>query len=167
WKMYSKRLSGPAVEEPLLPAAQLDYPRDISHDGRFVLFDRGDLSSGSDIWVLPLSGERKAQPLLHSAAIEVDGRLSPDGRGIAYVSDEHGTADVLVQPMPPTGSKWQISRGGGGEPAWRADGNELFYVGADNTIMAAPVRREPSFQPGPPVPLFGLGRAAQRPARAD
>jgi hypothetical protein len=73
---------------------------------------------------------------------------------MAYTSNESGTWEVYVQPFPSTGAKWQISPKGGGDPQWRGDSKELFYLGPDLTLMAVPVRTEPAFEPVAPQPLF-------------
>jgi Tol biopolymer transport system component len=80
--------------------------------------------------------------------------LSPDGRWLAYVSNESGLNDVYVQPFPLSGAKWQISRDGGSEPRWRHDGNELYYLAADRAVTAVEVKRAATFEAGPPAVLF-------------
>ena len=101
-----------------------------------------------------MDGERKSSPLLNSRAIEIEGTFSPDGKWIAYTSDESGRFEVYVQPFPLTGAKWQISRDGGWKPRWRRDGREIFWVEEDGTLMAAPVAPGPTIRPGAPVALF-------------
>lgn len=70
---------------------------------------------------------------------ETQGQFSPDGKWVAYTSDESGTEQVYVQPFPASGSKWQISNSGGWQPRWRGDGKELFYVAPDGKLMAAAI----------------------------
>ncbi|HJQ35569.1 MAG TPA: hypothetical protein VKB93_00375, partial [Thermoanaerobaculia bacterium] len=78
----------------------------------------------------------------------------PDGRLIAYTSDETGQSEVFVQPFPPTGAKWQVSAAGGDQAQWRGDGGEIFYLGPDGRINAVAVKRDPEFASGDPQPLF-------------
>ncbi|HKO54958.1 MAG TPA: hypothetical protein VJ276_03710, partial [Thermoanaerobaculia bacterium] len=86
---------------------------------------------------------------------EAQGQFSPDGRFIAYASDESGRPEVYVQPFPPTGAKWQVSGSGGEQPRWRRDGKELFFVAPDKKLMAAAVTLgSGAFDASPPKPLF-------------
>ena len=80
--------------------------------------------------------------------------LSPDGRWLAYTSDESGTLDVYVRPFPGGAEKWAVSTRGGSEPQWRGDGKELFYLGADRTLMSVPIAAGASFEAGVPKALF-------------
>jgi len=100
-----------------------------------------------------VKGDRKPYPYLQTAADEYSGQFSPDGRWMAYVSDESGRPEVWVQSIPPSGAKWQISTLGGNQPRWRRDGRELFYVSADQRLMAVPVRIGFSFEAGAPQAL--------------
>ena len=86
--------------------------------------------------------------------------FSPDGRWIAYTSNEGGQPNVYVQPFPGGGGKYQVSRDGGSHPVWRADGKELFYLGADGTMMAVPIDATGQFDAGVPQALFPTGARA-------
>jgi serine/threonine protein kinase/Tol biopolymer transport system component len=128
-------------------------PSDWSADGRFIAY--APRSAGqSDIWVLPLFGDRKPFPLTQTAFKETTPAFSPDGRWIAYTSNEDGRDNIYVQPFPGPGAKYPVSRDGGGQPRWRADGKELFYVGADVAMMAVPIETAGQFQAGVPQRLF-------------
>jgi len=107
-----------------------------------------------DIWVLPADGRQTPRPFLQSPFDEYWGRISPDGRWLAYVSNESGHNEVYVVPYSGPGGKWQISTAGGSFPQWRADGKELFFWGADQSIMAVDVRSGTTFEVGVPKPLF-------------
>jgi Tol biopolymer transport system component len=114
-----------------------------------------------DIWTLPLSGDRKPTPFLQTKFSEGQGRLSPDSRWLAYVSNETGRNEVYVQPFPPAGGKWQISTGGGIQPQWRKDGKELYYLSlADQgliSITAVDVRSTAAtFDVSVPKSLFAI-----------
>jgi dipeptidyl aminopeptidase/acylaminoacyl peptidase len=132
----------------------LPSPNSWTDDGQFISLRHDGLTTQADIWVLPLAGDRQAISFLHTEFVEWQAQLSPDGRWMAYTSNESGTWEVYVQPFPSTGAKWQISPKGGGDPQWRGDGKELFYLGPDLTLMAVPVRTEPAFKPAAPQPLF-------------
>ena len=93
-----------------------------------------------------MTGERKPFPVLQTRFDEIQGEFSPDGRWLAYASNESGRYEIYVQTFPVTGGKWQISVAGGLQPRWRRDGQELFYVAPDNRLMAAPIRVAPGTQ---------------------
>ncbi len=92
-----------------------------------------------DLWVLPLSGDQKPFPFLQTEFIENNGQFSPDGRWIAYESDESRRREIYVAPFPGPGGKRQISTAGGSYPRWRGDGKEIFYLAPYNKLMAAEV----------------------------
>ena len=81
-------------------------------------------------------------------------QFSPDGKFVAYASDETGNSEIFVSPFPAFDSKWQVSRGGGEEPRWRGDGKELFYLAPDRKLIAVDIKTSPNFEVGSPVPLF-------------
>jgi hypothetical protein len=131
-------------------------PLDWSSDGRYLLYRGGPLP-GFDLWVLPMNGDGKPFPVVETAFDERDGQFSPDGRWIAYESNESGRFEIYVQSFPERGGTWQISNAGGAQVRWRRDGQELFYVGLDGRLMAVPFRVAPdgrTVEPGTPVPLF-------------
>jgi eukaryotic-like serine/threonine-protein kinase len=113
-------------------------PTDRSRDGRFLLFDNGEVGV-TDICVLPLAGPPKALPRIATPFVEHSGRFSPDGRWVAYSSRETGRDEVYVASFPGASTRVQISGGGGKTPRWRGDGRELYFVSADGTLMAAAV----------------------------
>jgi hypothetical protein len=90
----------------------------------------------------------------------MNGQISSDGKWVAYASDESGNWEVYVTSFPAGAGKWQVSRGGGGEPRWRADGKEIFYMAPSGMLMAVPVSSDNGFSTGAPAPLFQIhGRA--------
>jgi len=127
---------------------------DWSRDGRYILFWNVTSQTGGDLWIVPAQGDHKPIAFANSAFNEQDGAFSPDGRWIAYSSDESGRFQVYVQPFPPTGEKHPVSSAGGEQPRWREDGRELFFLAADGTMMAAPVRLSPRFDADVAKPLF-------------
>ncbi len=155
--LYQKASSGIGSDQLLLESELDKYPMSWSPDGRFLLYYNVDPKTKGDLWVLPLSGDRKPFPFLQTEFTEVSGRFSPDGRWIAYVSDESGKSEIYVMPFPGPGGKRQISTSGGSRPKWRGDGKEIFYL-ADNKLMAAEVNdRGATLEVGTVRPLFGLG----------
>jgi Tol biopolymer transport system component len=137
-------------------------PSGWSADGRFIAYT----TRGSDVWVLPLFGDRKPFALAESPFTEGSAVFSPDGRWIAYTSNEGGQPNVYVQPFPGPGAKSQVSRDSGSHPVWRADGRELFYLGADRTMMAVPIAAARSFDAGAPQVLFPTNASTLTPNQA-
>jgi hypothetical protein len=130
---------------------------DWSADGRFILFQAQDPRTNFDVWVLPLSGDQKPFPYLHGDFSEVQGRFSPDGKWIAYASNESGSWQVYVQSFPAQGGKAQVSNNGGAQPQWRRDGKELFYISSERKLMAVDVKLIGStFAAEAPKELFAL-----------
>jgi Tol biopolymer transport system component len=155
--LYQKTTGGTGAEEPLLvrPEPQVSYS--WSPDGRFVLFEtRGRPGgSGTDIWVLALSGNREPVPFIQTPFDESRARVSPDGRWVTYTSDESGTPEVYVAPFPKADGKWQVSIGGGEWSRWRHDGKEIFYVAPNGRLLAAKVSAgSTGFTVGEVTPLF-------------
>ncbi len=142
WNLYQKLSNGTGEEELLLNTNGTQLANSWSPDGKFVIFSQNmGTKSGWDLWVLPLEGERKSFPLLQTEFNEHWGRFSPDGKWVAYVSNESGRDEVFVRTFAPdphhTALKWQVSNGGGQLPRWRADGKELFFLGPNRQMMVA------------------------------
>ena len=163
YNLYQKPANGASDEELLLKSTEDKRPTSWSRDGRFLLYTANDLKTAkSGLWVLPLTGDKKPFPLLDTDFNEFDGQFSPDGRWIAYSSDESARNEIYVRPFLPepsktgsgTGGKWLISDGGGFDPRWRRDGKELYYHTADGKIMAVEVSTDPVFKAGIPKALF-------------
>ena len=142
-------------------------PSDWSADGRFIAYARTQgAGGGSDIWVLPLSGDRKPFPFVQTAAPESGASFSPDGRWIAYESTQNTQRDVHVRPFPPSSGQFQISTNGGLLPRWRADGKEMFFLAPDGTMVAVAVDTAPQFQAGPARALFKRADLVSVPGRS-
>jgi len=159
--LYIKSASGTDQEELLIKMGTgTGWGTDWSRDGRFILYQMPGAKTGQDLWVAPQFGDRKPFPYLQTQFDEQEGRFSPDGKWVAYVSNESGRDEIYVQAFPPSGAKFQISSGGGSEPQWRMDGTELFYLAADQMLMAVPVKLgrsgSESFQVGLPKPLMAV-----------
>ena len=154
--LYQKLSIGTGAEEVLLTSNAMKNPTDWSADGRLILYETQNPKTNNDIWILPTTGDRKPFPLLNSEFNEYQGRTSPDGRWVAYVSDESGSPEVYVQSFPKPSGKWQISTAGGADPRWRRDGRELYFISADRKLMAVDVKADATFQAGVPQALFDV-----------
>jgi Tol biopolymer transport system component len=137
--IYRKPLGGAGADELLFESSVDAHPSDFSPDGRTLVFHQQNQATGWDVMALPLEGERKPLALLQTPAVECCGAVSPDGRFLAYVSDESGRIEAYVMPYPATGRKWQLSSQGGVYPRWRRDGREIVYQALDGTVTAAAV----------------------------
>jgi Tol biopolymer transport system component len=146
---------------------------DWTRDGRYIveqLFD--DPNTKADIWVLPLAGDHKAVPYLRSESNEQYARVSPNGRWLAYASDESKRFEIYVQTFPNPGEKSQVSANGGTLPVWSRDGKELYFVAPDGKMMAADVKgagvNDPArFEAGKPIVLFDSHIPADGSSRYD
>ena len=125
----------------------------FSPDGQLLTFNRRAPDTGLDLWVRAFNGTQAPHPFLRTRSTEVGAKFSPDGRWIAYVSDESGQYEVYVRPYPGPGGKWQVSTQGGGEAIWSPVGNELFYRNGSKW-MAVAVTLEPEFTAKTPRGLF-------------
>ena len=162
--LYEKKVGGSEPERLLLSSDKLKVPTDWSRDGHFVVFHQFEPATGWDIWVLPTLEPTQAFPLLTSKFNERLAVLSPNGRWLAYASDETGTMQVYVREFARdvlaarhaafSGEPRIVSTRGGNQPCWRADGKELFYVSADREIVAVPLKSGPTFAPGAAESLF-------------
>jgi eukaryotic-like serine/threonine-protein kinase len=152
---YVKAIGGAGQEEALDTSTRNKRVEDWSRDGRYILqgyYD--DPKTKADLWALPMSGDRKAVPYLNSEFTERFGRFSPDGRWVAYMSDENRRDEIYVQRFPTPGGKVQISTNGGAYPAWSRDGKELFFISPDGKMMGVEVKSSDRFIASTPRPLF-------------
>jgi Tol biopolymer transport system component len=153
-QLFLKNADGSGYEEQVvdLGAGLQVNPWDWSRDGKYVL-----VRKGNELWHLSWP-ERVAKPLLQAMWTVRNGQFSPDGRWMAYASNETGSMEIYVSSFPSGNGKWHVSRGGGQEPRWRQDGKELFYVSAEGRMMAVAVTTGASFKAGSPVALFQTHR---------
>ncbi len=149
WKNADE--SGP--EERLTTSEHTQYPQSFSPDGKVLLFLDVDPSTGDDLWILPLEGDRKPHPFLRTPFKEHWASFSPDGGWIAYASDESGREEVYVTPYPGPGGRVRISPDGGSQSVWSPTGKELFYRQGDR-MMAVAIQTKPSLTAGKPALLF-------------
>jgi Tol biopolymer transport system component len=157
--IYEKKLDGPVEPEALVRSNEWKFPLSWSPDARFLLYASVGGETKDKLWVLPLEGDGKPLPLLQSEFDELDGRFSPAGRWVAYVSNESDRYEVYVRPFAPTQGisnrvKWLVSDNGGSSPMWRQDGKELYYVDLDGKLMSISISAGTAFQAGVPKVLF-------------
>ncbi|MGI8640310.1 MAG: protein kinase domain-containing protein [Pyrinomonadaceae bacterium] len=131
-------------------------PFDWSSDGRFIIYSQNEPTTQRDMWVLPLFEEQKPFPFLQTQFDERDARFSPDGRWVAFISNESGREEIYVTRFDQPGEKWRISTAGGRSPRWRRDGKELFYLAADKKLMSVAVKGAATFEAGTPIALFKI-----------
>jgi Tol biopolymer transport system component len=165
--LYIKPADGTGREELLVEDDQDKFAQSWSPDGRFLLYIAIAQGEGNqqDLWIVPLAGDRKPYPFLQTEFSEgVGAQFSPDGRWIAYTSNESGRQEVYVAAFPGPGGKWPVSTAGGLLPRWRRDGREIFYFEAGNSrVMVAEVESAgPTLHVGPVRPLFNVRPAGAR-----
>jgi eukaryotic-like serine/threonine-protein kinase len=152
---YQRSADGTGGETPLFAYDWHGWVNDWSRDGQWILFSSPTKQGiGNDLWVVPIAApDRKPVPYVGGPGIQQQAQFSLDGRFVAYGSDQSGTWEIYVQPVPnASDGKWLVSSGGV-EPRWSPDGTELFYF-SGQTLMAVPVRLRPTFSAGTPVALF-------------
>jgi serine/threonine protein kinase/Tol biopolymer transport system component len=160
WAFYQKTSNGTGPDEMVLNgfATPNTTPLFWSPDGRFLVYSAGahpDPGRRNELWLLPWLGDRKPLPYLRTPFNEAQGQVSPDGRWMAYVSNKSGSNEVYVRPFPSGEGEQQISIKGGSEPTWRGDGKELFYLDANQDLMAVTIKTGSSPDAGRPTRLFG------------
>jgi Tol biopolymer transport system component len=154
-ELWIKATNGLATPQrlPGFPGAVEMSPQDWSSDGQFILVGIYSPATSWDIGRIPLNGG-PPELLLNSPAGERDGKLSPDMHWIAYDSTASGRREIWIQPLPPNGSRFQVSNGGGTAVRWRADGRELFYIAGDGKLTAVSVSPGDTPKFGTPTALF-------------
>lgn len=154
YNLYRKSTSGSGADRLLFTSPSHQYATDWSRDGSTILFTNMDAKTQADLWMAPANEGGVPTPVLVTSFNEYNGRLSPDGRWIAYTSDESGRPEVYVQQFPVAAGKVQVSTQGGSEPAWRADGRELFYLAANRTLTVVSVTTSPTLSTGQSTKVF-------------
>jgi Tol biopolymer transport system component len=145
YDLYEKAVDGSGKEELVFESETAKYCESWSPDDKFLLFlTILNTSAKFDIWTLPLFGDRKPVPYLQTEFDENGSWFSPDGKWIAYMSDESGENEVYVRPFRGSGGKLLVSASGGSMPVWRRDGKEIFYLAGDGKLMAAKVNQNGS-----------------------
>ncbi|HEX9425806.1 MAG TPA: protein kinase, partial [Pyrinomonadaceae bacterium] len=151
--LYIKELNDTGKGQSPLPAG-FRGPSDWSADGKFILYDENEPTTNRDIWVLPIDSQQKPYPLFQTQFNESFAQFSPDGRWVAYLSNETGNDELYVARFDNPRERRRISTAGAAQPRWRRDGKELFYLAADKRLMAVPVKAGDTFETGEAVSLF-------------
>ena len=152
---YVKAANGVGAEEVLDQDPRSNAVSDWSRDGRYLIETVDDLKTFGDIWVIPQFGDKRRFPYMTTEYRERGGKLSPNGKWLAYVSNESKRFEIYIQTFPEHGGKWQISTNGGDFPRWSRDGRELYFIGADRKLMAVEMKGDgKSFAASLPKPLF-------------
>jgi serine/threonine protein kinase/dipeptidyl aminopeptidase/acylaminoacyl peptidase len=163
YDLYQKLASGVKEHELLLETDEAKIPRSCSRDGRFLLYSTMHPTTQTrSLWVLPLEGDKKPVPFALTAFNNSEGQFSPDGRLVAYVSDEAGRDEIYVRTFSTDSNavssddegKWTISTDGGTEPRWSGDGKTLYYISHDANVMAVQITTNQPFRAGVPKVLF-------------
>jgi len=155
--LYWKDASGAGEAELLLALEENLYASNWTRDGSVLTYGVLSADTSWDIWALPMDGGGEAFPVLQSEFSEVRSSFSPEGRWMAYESNESGDWEVYVTQFPGPGGKWQVSTNGGREPQWSADGREIFYLDATENLVTVPVSIGTTFRAGLPETLFDAG----------
>jgi serine/threonine-protein kinase len=151
--LFWQSADGTGAVERLTESPNNQVPSNFSPDGKRLVL--AEIVNGSDLMALSFDGERRTQPLVRTQFSERNAEISPDGRWIAYESDESGQFEIYVRPFPNVDEgRWQISTGGGAKPLWARSGRELFHLAPVTRLMVVPVKSGPTFAAGNPELLF-------------
>ena len=152
--IYWKAADGTGTTDRVSESESVQFVNAVTSDGTGVIARVGTNDRGSDLVLVPLTGDGAVEPLVSTPFAESNAALSPDGARMAFQSDESGPAEVFVRPFPDTDTgRWQVSTAGGLYPVWSPDGSELFYL-QGTQLMAVPVRTDAGFTYGAPEMLF-------------
>ena len=154
--LWWQAADGTGTAERLTTSSQPQFPSGITPDGTALLFSEGTAAMGADLLQVALDGTHQVTPLLQTKSDERNGVVSPDGRWLAYESNSSGPYEIFVRPFPNvSGGQWQVSTTGGTRPVWARNGKELFYLGADGTLLRVPVEAGgATWHAGTPAKLF-------------
>jgi Tol biopolymer transport system component len=152
--LYRKANDSTSAEELLLADQRAKMPMSISPDGRFLLYDSVSVDTGGDIWVLPLDAPAKAAPFVNSPYFERFAQFSPDGKWVAYASDESGATEIYVRAFPGGQTQVRVSASGGDVPRWSRDGHQLFFYSSGKMMAANVKTAAATLEVTSVVPLF-------------
>jgi Tol biopolymer transport system component len=154
--LYWKPANGAGTDELLLETPYDKVAEDLSKDGRYLLYCEDHPGTGRDLWVLDITEPaRKPRPFVSTAADESMGTFSPDGRWVAYETNESGRPEIVVASFANPTNRWQVSVGGGRQPRWHPDGSELYFIAPGGKLMGEPVPASgTAFEVRPATPLF-------------
>jgi hypothetical protein len=151
--VHRQRADGSGLAERVFASANIQFPTSMTADGLQLVVTENSGSTGNDVSLLTLTGTAHVEPLVDTPSIEMSGALSPDGRWLAYTAVDT-TPDVFVRPFPNVNdARWQVSSGGGSQPAWTRNGHELIYR-AGRAMMSVGVEASPGFNVHKAVKLF-------------
>ncbi|HET9706325.1 MAG TPA: hypothetical protein VFP85_19925, partial [Vicinamibacterales bacterium] len=160
-RLFVKASTGTRDADPLTPdtdkASTAKQVTDWSRDGRYVVFEESNPDTSWDLKYIDTRDERRVAVAVRTPFLERLGQLSPDGKLIAYESDETGQLEIFVATFPDASSRWPISNRGGNKPRWNANGRELLFVDAEGILQSVAITTEGGFRAGRPAPLFELG----------
>ncbi len=156
YDLYLKAAGAAVSERPLLESIYDKWPLDWSKDGAYLLYFEANPKTAGDLMALPMKGtDRKPIVIAGGPFAEQNGQFSPDGRWVAYQTNESRRDEIVVQSFPNPSMKWQVSNDGGVQPRWSRDGKELYFIAPDFKMMAAPITVSgATSEPGKPAPLF-------------
>jgi serine/threonine-protein kinase len=159
--LFWRLADGTGAAEQLTKATAAQFPQSVSPDGRLVVFrqDTAEAGGPTDLMLLPLAGNRQPTPLVPSQGSfkQRDGEISRDGKWLAYQSNESGQSEIYVRPFPEVGrGRWQVSNGGGTQPAWSRSGQELYYVTTDHYLAQVSVSSAAGFAFSKPVTVLDV-----------
>jgi eukaryotic-like serine/threonine-protein kinase len=156
--IFQKKVNAAEDEELIYTSPENKNVEALSPDGRLLIYNtNAGNATRSDLWLLPLEGERIPKPFLKTQFNEDQAAISPDGRWVAYRSGESGRDEIYVMTFPQLSGKWQVSVDGGEAPKWRGDGKELFFTDADRKLMSAAVKTgSGAFETEAPKLLFEI-----------
>ena len=156
--LYWQAADGTSAVERLTTSANLQDATAVSPDGAHLIFMELFPKTGLDILQVELAGAHRVTPLVQSPFNEQNGIVSPDGRWLAYEANDSGQFEIYVRPYPDVNSgHWQVSTGGGTQPLWARNGQELFYTSSDGAIMRVGVERAASWAATTPTPIVKAG----------
>jgi eukaryotic-like serine/threonine-protein kinase len=172
--VHVKRITDPGRGDEMVgPSATVQFVTDWAStpEGQLIVYQDRTLGTGEDVMAITVDGTRTRRVLVQTSADDMDGRVSADGRWLAYTSNETGRIEVYIQPLGGSGDRWQVSSGGGVSPRWRRDGKELYYLAVasttpfggsvvDGRLMAVSIQTDRGLRRGVPTPLFPV-RARQ------
>ena len=153
--IYSRSVTEGTPEQALLSERTMIYPSEVSPDGSVLLYTRA-MGASTDLWYVGLGADRTPHSFIETAFAERDGQFSPNGKWVAYTSNEAGHNEIYAQPFPGPGERIQVSAGGGQQVRWARSGSELFYIAADQRLTSVPTTFGASGKLvlGKPIPLF-------------
>jgi serine/threonine protein kinase len=162
YNLFQRASNGTGQDEAVITSGESKVVSQWSHDGKYLVYDKAEVKTGRDLWVFSVgdapSADHKPKLFLQTPFDEFQAQISPDGHWMSYTSTSTGTDEIFVQPFPTGEGKWKVSTSGGTAARWRGDSKELYYVAADNKMMAVAVkvasRAKPSFEAGTPEALF-------------